>query len=75
MNDEYVSNYTGPQIDNAIALQGKIVQVMQITGLMIEFGITSSEITNTEWSNLITDSQDRILSGVRRDGSIFIADI
>ena len=75
MNDEYVSSYTGPQIDNAIALQGKIVQVMQITGLMIEFGITSSEITNTEWSNLITDSQDKILAGVRRDGSILIADI
>lgn len=75
MNDEYVSSYTGIQIDNAITLQGKIVQVMQIIGLIAEYGTTSSEVTNSEWSNLITDSQDRILSGVRQDGSIFIADI
>ena len=75
MNDEYVSSYTGIQIDNAITLQGKIVQVMQIIGLIAEYGTTSSEVTNSEWSNLITDSQNRILSGVRRDGSIFIADI
>ena len=75
MNDEYVSSYTGIQIDNAITLQGKIVQVMQIIGLMAELGTTSSEVTNLEWSNLITDSQDKILAGVRRDGSIFIADI
>lgn len=75
MNDEYVSSYTGIQIDNAITLQGKIVQVMQIIGLIAEYGTTSSEVTNSEWSNLIIDSQDRILSGVRHDGSIFIADI
>ena len=75
MNDEYVSSYTGIQIDNAITLQGKIVQVMQIIGLIAEYGTTSSEVTSTEWSNVITDSQDRILSGVRQDGSIFIADI
>lgn len=75
MNDEYVSSYTGIQIDNAITLQGKIVQVMQIIGLMAEYGTTSSEITNPEWSNVITDSQDRMLAGVRHNGSIFIADI
>lgn len=75
MNDEYVSSYTGIQIDNAITLQGKIVQVMQIIGLIAELGTTSSEVTNPEWSNLITDSQNKILSGVRHDGSIFIADI
>jgi hypothetical protein len=75
MNDEYVSSYTGIQIDNAITLQGKIVQVMQIIGLIAEYGTTSSEVTSPEWSNVITDSQYRILSGVRQDGSIFIADI
>lgn len=75
MNDEYVSSYTGIQIDNAITLQGKIVQVMQIIGLIAEYGTISSEVTNSEWSNVITDSQDKILAGVRRDSSIFIADI
>jgi len=72
---EYISNYTGAQIDNAITVQGKIVQVMQLIALMTELGTTSSTTTNPEWKNLLLDSGDKILAGVRVDGTVFIADL
>ena len=75
MSDEFISSYTGTQIDNAITLQGKIVQVMQIIGLIAEYGTTHTTITSVEWLNCLTDSQDKVIAGVRVDGSVFISDI
>lgn len=71
----YNSEYTGAQIDGAITAIGKTVQVMQIISFMVEFGVQSSSTTNVEWKNLILDSGDKILAGVRVDGTVFIADL
>lgn len=38
-------------------------------------GYTTTETTNAEWTYVLVDSADKVLAGVRQDGSLFIAEL
>lgn len=70
--DAYTSQFTSVQIDQGI---GVALGIIKVVSLITQYGYDVSTIANhPEWSYLITDNADKILAGVRFDGSVFIAD-
>ena len=72
MNDEYISKFTSYQVDQGIDISLKIIKLIS---LVTYNGYDATSIVNPEWDYLILDSQDRIIAGIKSNGSIFIGDI
>lgn len=73
----YTSKYTGEQIDNVL-LNGGALGTYDAIRLMAGLqygGYTVTETTNAEWAYVLTDSANKVLAGVRQDGSLFIAEL
>lgn len=76
----YTSNYTKNEIDEGVGLglssplniYKSIVAAICASSID---GFTVTETTNAEWDYVLTDSEDRVIAGVRTDGSLFVADI
>lgn len=71
--DAYTSQFTSTQIDQGL---GVSLGIIQIISLITQYGYDVSTIANhPEWVYVITDSEEKILAGVRIDGSVFIANL
>jgi hypothetical protein len=70
--DAYTSQFTSSQIDQGL---GVSLGIIKIISLITQYGYDVSIIQNhPEWTYVVTDSEDKILAGVRFDGSVFMAD-
>lgn len=72
MDNEFISNFTSYQVDQGIDISLKVIKLIS---LITFHGYDASNVDSLEWSYLILDSQDKIIAGIKLDGSIFIGDI
>ena len=75
----YTSKYTKDEIDEGVGLglaspKNIYDAVRLMTGLRYG-GYTVTETTSVEWKYVLTDNADKVLAGVRQDGSLFIAEL
>jgi hypothetical protein len=73
MNDEFISKFTSSQIDQGVDIALKVIKLIT---LITSLGYDIVTIQNhPEWSYVVTDSVDKVLAGVRVDGSVFIGEL
>jgi hypothetical protein len=69
--DAYTSQFTSAQIDQGLNVA---LGMIQIISLITQYGYDVSTIQNhPEWSYVVLDSSDKILAGIRVDGSAYMA--
>jgi len=75
----YTSNYTKDEIDEGVGLglasPKNIYDAICLMAGLQHGGYTVTETTNAEWAYVLTDSADKVLAGVRQDGSLFVAEL
>lgn len=75
----YTSNYTKGEIDEGVSLglasPKNIYDAIRLMAGLQYGGYTVTETTNAEWKYVLTDSADKVLAGVRQDGSLFMAEL
>lgn len=74
--DIYTSTYTKEEIDNGVALglaspQAIFDAVKLIMGLE-HGGYTTSETTVSDFSQVLIDLENRIIAGIRSDGTLYL---
>lgn len=70
--DAYTSQFTSAQIDQGLGIS---LNVIKLITLITSLGYDIVTLQNQpEWTYVVTDSEDKILAGVRVDGSVFMAD-
>lgn len=75
----YTSGYTKNEIDKGVGL-GLASPLNIYNSLRLAFGVmkggyTITETTNAEWAYVLVDSADKVLAGVRKDDSLFVAEL
>ena len=71
--DAYTSQFTSAQIDQGIGIS---LNVIKLITLITSLGYDVVTLQNhPEWSYVVTDSVDKVLAGVKVDGSVFMADL
>lgn len=71
--DAYTSQFTSAQIDQGLNVS---LGMIQIISLITQYGYDVSTIQNQpEWKYVVLDSNDKILAGVKVDGSAYMADL
>lgn len=71
--DAYTSQFTSAQIDQGLGIS---LNVIKLITLITSLGYDIVTLQNQpEWTYVVTDSEDKILAGVRVDGSVFMADL
>ena len=75
----YTSNYTKDEIDESIGLglasPNILYDAVRLMAGLQYGGYTVTETTNTEWAYVLVDSADKVLAGVRQNGSLFVAEL
>ena len=76
---DYTSKHTGSTIDKGVdeALESKqYIYESLVLSLGVQLGgYDTSTITHPEWERVCLDKDDRILAGIREDGSLYIAEL
>jgi hypothetical protein len=69
--DAYTSQFTSAQIDQGLNVG---LGMIQIISLITQYGYDVSTIQNhPEWKYVVLDSNDKVLAGIRVDGSAHMA--
>ena len=71
----YTSSYTGAEVDRGIEIARGMVSHMRLMAHAFGQVDTETTVQNPEWTEVIVDADDRILAGIKVDGTIFIAEI
>jgi len=75
----HTSNYTKDEIDKSVGLglasPKNIYDAIRLMAGLQCGGYTVTETTSAEWKYLLTDSNNKVIAGVRQDDSLFIADL
>ena len=75
---DYTSSYTGPEIDEGVGIALSHEDAYNSLVLMLGLsysGYVVSEITHPEWKEVCVDSQDKILCGIKADGSYYVSSL
>lgn len=75
----YTSKFTKDEIDEGVGLglasPKNIYDAVRLMAGLQYSGYTVTETTNAEWKYVLTDLNDKVVAGVRQDGSLFIAEL
>lgn len=75
----YTSGYTKDKIDEGVghglASPQNIYNAVRLMAGLQYGGYTTTETTNAEWASVLVDANNKVLAGVRQDGSLFIAEL
>lgn len=75
----YESGYTKNEIDEGVGLglasPKNIYNAIRLMAGLQYGGYTVTETTNAEWKYVLTDLNDKVVAGVRQDGSLFISEL
>lgn len=75
----YESNYTKEELDNGIGAalmhqEDAYNSLRLMLGLQYG-GYTVSEVSNNMWAKAIVDSEDKVVAGIKADGTFWTADL
>lgn len=75
----YESNYTKEELDAGIGA-ALLHQEDAYSAIRLLFGIgwggyTVNEVSNVEWQKALLDSQDKVIAGIKADGSFWTAEL
>lgn len=78
----YISNYTGSEIDSTlfhtqpqILSQAESIYKSVVLPLALQYDYTISEIDSPEFKKVLLDQNNKVLAGIRLDGSVFVIEL
>ena len=72
-NQEYISTYTGAEVDAAIANVPKAMNMSAML-MLANFSGLPIKLSNAEWKYVLTDLSDHVLFGKKQDDSWYFGD-